>query len=176
MTLVILDSQIFIWGIKLEDNHNQRLDVQRARTLIRSLEDHRRKIVVPTPQLAELLSGCNPEKRQELLALITKRYQVIPFDILAATKFGELLHATLKDTEIRDYFRNKDIYKARMKFDCMIVSSAITRGVRCIYTHDADLARYAMGQIPIKLLSEIPAQLSVDFPEANNITDSDSAV
>lgn len=168
--LVIVDSQIFIWGIKLDDNEKQALDVQRSRTLIAMIEQKKEKIVIPTPQLAELLSGCNPEKRQDLLGLIARRYQVVPFDNMTAVKFGELMHATLKDTELRQYFKEKNTFKARMKFDCMIVATGITRGVKCIYSHDSDLSRYSLGQIPIRHLSSIPAQLEV-FPQIEDLED-----
>jgi predicted nucleic acid-binding protein len=157
--LVIVDSQIFIWGIKREDNNLQREDVQRSRTLIQILERERKKIVVPAPQLAELLSGCTPDKRQDLLSFVSRRYQVLPFDSLSALKFGELLHKTLKDEELKAYFKEKNIYKARMKFDCMIVATGITRGISTIYSHDKDLKKYADGQISIKDLTNIPVQI-----------------
>ncbi len=172
--LVIIDSHIFIWGIKREDNSNQSLDVQRARTLIEILTQKKLKIVIPAPQLAELLSGCTQDKRQGLLDYVRSRYQILPFDALAAMKFGELLHSTLKDNEVREYFKQAGVVKARMKFDCMIIASAITRGIRCIYTQDMnDFNRYSKGQIAIKSLQDIPAQVPFEFPEEGDSNDDD---
>jgi hypothetical protein len=160
--LVMIDSQVFIWGINGDANDSQTHEVVRAKTLLRHIEQQKLKLIIPTPQLAELLSGCTPEKKEILLSKIS-RFPIVPFDNIAALKFGELLHLTLKDTEIRDYFRNKNIYKARMKFDCMIVSIGIVLGVKCIYTHDLDLKMYAKGQVKIVDFSKLAVQLDAQL-------------
>jgi|SRR3569833_2408103 len=166
---VMIDSQIFIWGINGDANDSQKHEIIRAKTLFKHIEQQKLKLIVPTPQLAELLSGCTGEKKEILLNKLNK-YPVVPFDNIAALKFGELMHLTLKDADLREYFKSKDIFKARMKFDCMIVSIGITRGVKCIYTHDPDLRKYAKGQVKIVDYAKLAVQLDTDIQvDANDV-------
>ena len=93
------------------------------------------------------------QEQDEMRKFFEKRFIIAPFDVLAANKCAELLHLSLTDLEIKQLRSEGKIAKNRIEYDCMIVATAIVRNVSKIYSHDADLAKFAHGQIEV---SEMP--------------------
>jgi predicted nucleic acid-binding protein len=159
--LVLVDSQIFIWGVKGDSSTHDAKNVEPAKRFIQSLSDMKYRLLMPTPQLGELLSYVPVAEQAKIRNLIDSRFIVVPFDDLAVGKFAELMHNSLTDPELRQYRDENKVPKNKLKFDCMLVAIAITRGATKIYSNDPDLKRYAQGQIPVEIMPHVPFQTSI---------------
>ena len=125
--LVCIDSQIFIWGIKSQSIPSQAEKIPIARNFINFLREHDYRILMPAPMLAELLSPVPSADQPKIMALIDKRFQIAPFDNIAAYKCAELINLTLTLPELKEYRDAHAVPKNKIKFDCMIAAIAITR-------------------------------------------------
>lgn len=166
--LVMIDSQIFIWGIKEQSIPDQSDKILQAKTFIDWLSENGDRMLIPTPLIAEILSPVPANQQHKILSLIDRRFHVAPFDALAAMKCAELLHLSLNDDEIKQYRAEHRVAKNKLKFDCMLVAIAITRNVDIIYTEDDDLLKFAHGQIEVKPMHLIPTQFKLDFNDDSN--------
>lgn len=158
--LAVIDSNIFIWGIKGYATEGQEGLKAKSAGLIRWLSDNDYKLLLPIPQLVELMSYVPVDEQSNILDFIDKRFILAPFDNLAASKCSELIHSILTIEELIEYRKAQKITKAKLKYDSMIVSTAIVRNVERIYTDDKDLVKFAGGQIDVKLLNDVPEYLS----------------
>lgn len=156
--LVCIDSQIFIWGVKTQSNPTQEHMIPKAKAFIEWLDENDYRLLLPVPMLAELLSPVPAKEQPKIMALIDKRFQIAPFDSLAAYKCAELIHLSLTTQEIIEYREQHSVPKNKIKFDCMIAAIAITRKAHCIYSEDAGLKRFAANQINIMGLPNIGKQ------------------
>src|SRR5437588_8344027 len=95
--LVMIDSQIFIWGIKGFATPGQEDKIEKAKSFIEWLSESDYKILLPTPLLAELLSAVPKEEQPKIKQLYEKNFVVAPFDSLAAEKCGELINICLAE-------------------------------------------------------------------------------
>ncbi len=153
--IVLIDSQIFIWGIKGQASIGQEGNIAHARTLINWLSDNQYKLLLPVPQMVELLSYAPPEDQSTICELFDKRFLIVPFDELAAIKCGELIYKSLNEEELVSYRKEHRVFKNKIKFDCMLVAIAITRGAAKIYSQDPDLVKFANGQIEVLKMPEL---------------------
>lgn len=161
--LVMIDSQIFIWGIKGQSTQGQEAQISKARAFIHWLSENDYKILLPVPQMVELLS-CVPVLEQDTIRqYFDRRFRIVPFDEIAGTKCAELIHLSLTTAEIVTYREEQKVTKNKLKFDCMLVAIAITRGVSKIYSNDGDLKRFANGQIDVIPMPNILTQTQLSF-------------
>ncbi|TGE04643.1 type II toxin-antitoxin system VapC family toxin [Hymenobacter fodinae] len=164
--LVMIDSQIFIWGIKGMASEGQEFRIGPAQRFIQFLDDEKSKLLLPVPQMAELLSCVPPDQQVEIKRFFDKRFQVRPFDELAAEKCAELLYHSFNDQELIEYRNEHKVPKQKIKYDCMLVAMAITNRVSKIYSDDKDLKKFAAGQIDVVKMPDIapaPVQQTLQF-------------
>jgi predicted nucleic acid-binding protein len=147
--LVLVDSQIIIWGIKGQASVQQQDKIHAAKMFVSWLSDNDYKLILPVPQLVELLSYVLPEQQSEIRKLFDRRFMIAPFDELAAAKCAELIYLSLNTSDLVAYRRQQAVPKNKIKFDCMLASIAITRGALKIYSEDNDLQKFANGQIDV---------------------------
>lgn len=159
--LVLIDSQIFIWGIKGYASEGQEANVENAKMFITWLSENDYNLLLPVPQMAELLSYAPPEQQGTIRALFDKRFMIVPFDEMAAVKCGELIYLSLNDEDLIKYRLEQRVYKNKIKFDCMLVAIAITRGVSKIYSHDPDMTKFANGQIEVVKMPKFTANTNL---------------
>lgn len=159
--LVLIDSQIFIWGIKEKSSPCQDHMIPPAKIFVKHLEDSGYRILMPVPQLGELLSAVPVDEQKSIRDLIDKRFVVVPFDDLAAAKFGELVYKSLHDEDLKKYREEHKVTKNKLKFDCMLVAIAITRQASKIYSNDSDLLKYAQNQIKVEDMPIFPKQVTL---------------
>jgi hypothetical protein len=150
--LVCVDSQIFIWGIKKQSLPTQADMIPKAIKLIDWLIDNEYKLLLPVPLLTEVLSPVPVNEQHLVLSLIDKKFQIAPFDNIAAYKCSELIYNSLKQQELVEYREQHLVTKNKIKFDCMIAAIAITRKAACIYSEDPDIKKFAGGHITISSL------------------------
>lgn len=129
---------------------------ERIEGLVVDLDRRRRKIIVPTPALAELLvraGRAGPEYVSRLSG--QARFRIEPFDELAALEVAQRLHdVTSKRSRVDQ--RAAGTW-GKIKFDWQIVAIAKVRGAKFVYTTDTDVVKYAgqVGMTPVQL-HEVP--------------------
>jgi len=128
---------------------------QRVDHLLRMLGAEKRRVLIPTPVLAEYLvrGGADKDKRlQEFIG--SKSFLVAPFDLRAAIECAMIedgdskrIGASLSEVES----------KAKVKFDRQIIAIAKARGATIIYTGDLGLAACARrNKLQVVLTFELP--------------------
>ena len=105
-----------------------------------TLEKNKSRIFIPTPVLAELLMG--PFKN--CIPSLSKNVRILPFDEKAAIECAEIF----KDTKQP---KSEDSGKAKIKFDCQILSIAKTNDINVIYSDDDQLIKRAT-KVGVKII------------------------
>lgn len=127
---------------------------ERAESIVADLEKARRKIILPTPACAELLTAIGPTAQQYLNVIGRSRlFEVASFDARCAAELALLNRDTFKQNDERDRL---EPYQ-KVKVDRQIIALCRVYGVTELYTDDAKLAKRARmcGIVPISL-AEIP--------------------
>ena len=161
--LVMIDSQLFIWGIEGVAKEGQEGRIGPTKRFIEWLAETKCKLLLPVPMMVELLSHVPPAEQVEIKALFDKRFRVVPFDTIAAEKCAELIYNSLTNAALVAYRAEHKVTKATLKFDCMLVAIAITNRVSKIYSDDPHLKKFAAGQIDVEPMPIIPEQGKLDF-------------
>jgi predicted nucleic acid-binding protein len=161
--VVMIDSNIFIWGIKGQSRESQKELIEPAKRFINHITELKYRILMPAPQLGELLSFVPVDQQHEILSLIDKRFWVVPFDQLSALKFSELVYKSLKEPDLILYRQEHKVPKNKLKFDCMLIATAITRNVTKIYSNDPDIKKFAQNQVPVDIMPDVPYQIPMEF-------------
>lgn len=153
---------------------------ERAQGLLQVLEKARRKIVVPTPAAAELLTAIGPEAQQYINMVQRSRlFEVASFDPRCAHELAILNRGVFKDIDDRN---GAHPYQKR-KVDRQIIAVCRVYDVTEIHTTDSNLCNLARlcGINPVRI-EELPIPDSVrqgdmfklepheEIPEAENDT------
>ncbi len=127
---------------------------ERAQGLLQSLEKARRKIVVPTPAAAELLTAIGPEAQQYINMVQRSRlFEVASFDPRCAHELAILNRGVFKDIDDRN---DAQPYQKR-KVDRQIIAVCRVHDVTDLHTTDGNLCNLARlcGINPIRI-EELP--------------------
>jgi predicted nucleic acid-binding protein len=127
---------------------------ERAGAVIAAIEKARRKIILPAPALAELLTAIGPDAQQYLNIVGRSRiFEIGNFDARCAAELALLNRGIFA---ISDDQNRAEPYQKR-KVDRQIVAICKVYGVLEIYTDDASVTRMARlcGITPIGL-HEVP--------------------
>lgn len=126
----------------------------RAESVIQQLQKARRKIIIPAPACAELLTAIGPDAQQYLNVIGRSRvFEIGNFDARAAAELALLNRDTFHN---HDQKNRAEPYQKR-KVDRQIIAVAKVYGATEIYTDDAGSAKRARmcGITPIGI-AEIP--------------------
>lgn len=132
---------------------------ERAEAIVAQLEKSRRKIILPAPACAELLTAIGPDAQQYLNIVARSRvFEVGVFDARGAAELAFLNRGKFRELDERD---KAEPYQKR-KVDRQIIAICKVYGVTEIYTDDKGLSSLARicGITPVSL-SEIPVPDSV---------------
>jgi predicted nucleic acid-binding protein len=130
------------------------LALERAESVVVQIEKARRKIILPAPACAELLTAIGPDAQQYLNIVGRSRvFEIGNFDARGAAELALLNRGTFAANDQRDRL---EPYQKR-KVDRQIVAICKVYGVTELYTDDIGMARCARlcGISPISL-SEVP--------------------
>lgn len=161
--LVCLDTQIMIWGIKEQATQGQTDMIPRAKRFLVDLDQKGTKVIIPAIIVGELLLRVPPELHLMVLNLFQKGFIVVPFDLQAAAHFARIWQANNDAAVIQELSQEDKLTNRQIKADCMIVATAVAKGVDCIYSHDKGLRKFAKGHIEVKEMPDIPLQMDL-FP------------
>jgi predicted nucleic acid-binding protein len=123
---------------------------ERAEGVIDAIQRDNRKIILPTPALAELLTAIGPDAQQYLDIVAKSRvFEIAAFDARAAIELAFLNRGAFRKA---DDANNAEPYQKR-KVDRQIVAICVVTGASEIYTDDGGLAASARlcGITPISL-------------------------
>jgi predicted nucleic acid-binding protein len=131
---------------------------ERAEFVIASIEKARRKIVLPAPACAELLSAIGPDAQQYITVVSRSRiFEIGSFDARCAQELALLNRSTFAAADEQDKL---EPYQKR-KVDRQIIAICRVHGVTELYTDDIGLANKA------RLCSITPIGLhEVPIPES----------
>ena len=140
---------------------------ERIEHLVRTLEDGKVKIIIPTPALSELLVVAGPEGTKYLAEINGRScFKVSDFDQRAAVEAAIQIRHAMKQGDKR---QGTDATWAKVKFDRQIVAIAKVEGVQEIYSDDGHVENYgkALG-IEVKRVESLPLppprQLTLEPP------------
>lgn len=148
---------------------------ERAAHAVLSLEKARRKIIIPAPACAELLTAIGPDAEQYINTVGRSRlFEVASFDARCAAELALLNRDAFRFGDAKD---GAQPYQ-KVKVDRQIIAICKVHGVTELYTDDQGLAKRArlVGITPIGIselpIPEIQAELKLephaDIPKADN--------
>ena len=126
---------------------------ERAETIVAKVEKERRKIILPAPACAELLTAIGPDAQQYLNVVSRSRvFEVGNFDPRGAAELALFNRGVFADADTKD---GLEPYQKR-KVDRQIIAICKVYGATELYTDDKGMANRARmcGITPISL-SEI---------------------
>jgi predicted nucleic acid-binding protein len=122
--------------------------------LIQTLDRARKKIIVPTPALCEVLIGANDAAPQYLdIINRSSRFKVAPFGTRAAVEAAAAHREALRAGEKKEGAASW----LKVKFDRQIVAIAKIEGADAIYSNDEDIERFSTRDgIEVVQLDKLP--------------------
>jgi len=156
MSAVCIDNHILIWGVRKKATPGQEGMILRAELFLDLLEERKVRIMVPAVVQGEFLVRVPADKHQEVLAVFEKRFQVVPYDSVAAS-WAAKIYQKHKVSGTSHSNANRDVLKA----DIQILATAVTRKASVLYTHDEDLTKLAS---PYLRVSQLPEGLAKQQP------------
>jgi len=152
-----VDSMICVWGIKKEAIEEQKHMIPRTEAFLDFLDESGKKILLPAPVIAEILTPVDDEERKsEIIELINRRFVVGSLDAMASIKAAEI--ANKKNDWKEVYTEGETFHRNRFKFDTLIVATAITKGAEVLYTHDSKFRNLASEYLECRDLPSIAIQ------------------
>ena len=144
---------------------------ERLAYLLRTLEEARATIIIPTPALAEFLVLAGNEAPLYLKELTGSTvFDVVPFDQRAAVEAAE---AEIRAGESGDRKAGAQGPWQKIKVDRQIVAIAKVSEVDCLYSEDADVVKLgAQMGVKVRGMSRLPLppedpQRSMFAPDAD---------
>lgn len=128
---------------------------RRIRYLVSSLDEARTKIVIPTPALAEVLTGAEKAGADYLTKLSrSSAFRIEPFNIRAAVEVARMTATAISDGDKKSGLAAP---WQKIKYDRQIVAIAIVTSVSAVYSGDGDVRRIAEDHgIRAVAISELP--------------------
>ncbi|MFZ2955916.1 MAG: PIN domain-containing protein [Candidatus Ozemobacteraceae bacterium] len=157
--IVVLDTQIMIWGVKGQATDGQEKMICRAKAYLQYLGKIKAKIMLPSVVVGEMLVSIPIDKHPAVSELLRKRFIIVPYDLQAANVYARLYQNRIKKKE-QD--KKANISRREIVADFMIVASAIARGATKIISHDKHLKNFAKGFIEVEEIPIIPHAPSFD--------------
>lgn len=132
---VALDTMILVWGTKKKGRQEL---IDRALILFRQLDRQKARIVIPSVVVSEYLSYVRPDDHGNVVAELSQRFFISPFDVKCARLAAELW----LDGQKR---RKKGMARSRvtLRADVLIVASAKSHGAKQFWSHDGNCRKLA---------------------------------
>lgn len=178
LLLLLLDPKV---PVPPDEHGNLIVDAQkRVLHLVTELSKARRKLLIPTPVLSEMLILTQGTGQQYLEKINKSRvFEIVPFDQRAAIELA--LMTAVSKRQAKKLRAGSAITAAKLKFDRQIVATAKVHGATTIYAGDNDLATFARnhGLEAIKLyeltLPETDRQITFAWPTSDEADEAQEA-
>lgn len=151
--IVAIDTMIMIWGVRKKGEKDK---ITRATWLFDELSDKRAQVILPSVSLAEYLAASDPSKYSDIVAPLSTRFFIAPFDVQCAGLAAKLFRKGKEEREM-DVEDSRNMLKA----DSLIVATAAVHGASMLYSHDAQCRQLAShaGRLRAADLPEIGPDL-----------------
>jgi predicted nucleic acid-binding protein len=140
-----------VWGVRKDGTQEER---NRARYLFQQLEAEQAQVIVPAVVVAEYLYPVDDSKKARVVAELTERFRVVPFDVRSAALAARLF-AKAKPNAPQGIPGKRDCLKA----DSLIVASAASAGAKIFYSDDGNCRAMASGVLIARELPTGPQSL-----------------
>jgi hypothetical protein len=151
---VVFDASFLIPLLDPEIKGGSEVDA-RLMFLVQSLDKAKKKIIIPTPALCEVLIGAS-DAAPQYLEIINRssRFKISPFGTRAAVEAAAAHRDALR---VGDKKEGASSW-LKVKFDRQIVAIAKIEGAEIIYSSDEDIARFSVRDgIEVIALENLPA-------------------
>lgn len=138
MSIVAVDNQVLVWGVRRRAAAGQEAMIERAAHLLDRLKDEGATVVVPSPVLAEHLVPVPLDEHPIAIeALANCAVRIYPLDTpaaaLAAAIFQEAKYGA---RPVYEELQREGLTRQVVKVDMQIVAIAIVRQARVLYSED----------------------------------------
>ncbi len=159
---ICLDSHILIWGLLGEAEEPFQKEVPKAQNFLKYLDIEKIPTIIPTPVIAEIMMGLPPNQHSMVLTEIKNRFDIKPFGTIEASILGKLWQDKNDDGTIekikKELLRAGVAAKSKIKFDLMILATAVAWNAEKIISYDDPLKKLGENIIPVEELPNILTQ------------------
>jgi predicted nucleic acid-binding protein len=132
---VAIDTMTLVWGVAQE---GAQTNLQRAEWLFKELDRTKARIIVPSIVAAEYLSVVKDDDKTAVLAALSQRFIIAPFDVKCAR-----LASILWQEGKRGRPKGKPNCRVTLRADTMIIATAKTHGAKEFYSGDGSCRNLA---------------------------------
>lgn len=155
MQPVCFDTHILIWGIEKTSRLQQQDMILKTEVFLKHLDERNIVALIPTVVISEFLMSIPVKTMERYVNLIEERFMIVPYDAIAAIEFAKIWQAKHDDHTVQS-LKNENFSRSHLKVDSMIIATAVTQKVSCIYSHDPGLKKMAYGYVEVKEVPSIP--------------------
>jgi len=153
---VCIDSNFLIWGVKKQASPTQEDMKEKAALFFEQSRLDKVDLLIPTAVITEILAPEPLEKHQEILKIISRGFIIADYDLRVAQKSAELIFKKISD--LKAYCDENNLARDKMKFDHVIVATAIVYGCTCVYSDDPHIRKLCNGLINYEGMPDIKKQ------------------
>lgn len=154
--IVCLDTNILIWGIQKIALPEHADKIEKAKYLFEQLQEEKAEVIIPAIILSEFLIGIDSIDQPLCLKEIHRHCKIYPFDVPAALKLSEMLK-NMKHNGVYARLEKEGCTKRTIKFDSLLVATALAQKVSILYTYDKAVRLIAEKEgIEVRGLPELP--------------------
>ncbi len=129
MTLVTVDTNILIWGVRGNCTAGQEEMLDRSAAIIKNIQRNH-DLALTAICVSEYLALSTDEEASDELRVLEERFRILPFDAKAARIAATLFRDRAEVTELANMRRTE------IKADTQLVACAVAHGVQLLYSHD----------------------------------------
>lgn len=173
MSLICVDTQILIWGVRREATAGQEDMIGKAVRYFEHLDTNKDTILVPTIVLSEFLVHIPKKSTGAVLGALQRRFMIAPFDAPAAAIAADIWREKLDTVRA---MKQDGVIHATIKADVHILATALARNASCIVTYDSWLVKLAEGRLSASEMPKLASQTELGLgAQASSDAPSDGA-
>ena len=106
-----------------------------------------------------------PSKEHSMITnLFSRNFLVASFDTAAASHFATIWQVNKNRGDVAKE-QEKGTTREELKVDALIVATAVSNQVDCVYHHDPGLKAFGEGFVDVREIPFIPSQVGMNLPE-----------
>jgi len=157
--IICLDTNILVWGIQQVALPQYQDRIERTQLLFQQLHQDKAEIIIPSVVLSEFLMGIEKIEVAKYFKEINKFCKIYSFDTAVAFKLSEIFQ-NIKQDGLYEELKNEGRTKQCIKFDSMIIATAIIQRASIIYTYDGGVKKIAEKEgIEVRNLPELTEKI-----------------
>jgi predicted nucleic acid-binding protein len=147
MTLVTVDTNILIWGVRGTCTPGQEEMLDRSAAIVKNIQRNH-DLALTAICVAEYLALSTDQEAADELKILQEQFRILPFDAKAAKISAKLFRDRNEVTELANTRRTE------IKADTQIVACAVAHGVQLLYSNDKGIR--ALGKHARMRVLDVP--------------------